>query len=180
IRVPEEAGKLPRAPLGSLYLINWASLTKGGYSIIRESEGSSIDIYRHPQMHGGTIQVNMGHDIYSLGVCLLEIGLWQSFVRPDGSSRLTRRQDGALRFSRRLTYSQIKDNFVKLASKQLPLTMGESYAHLVKACLTCLDPPNENEPEIWRWGGHDFSRLDRELDCQAFRKQVLGFLWDVN
>lgn len=38
------------------------------------------DIYRHPYRQGLQPQerYNIGHDIYSLGVCLLEIGLWES------------------------------------------------------------------------------------------------------
>lgn len=43
------------------------------------------DIYRHPDQQGANIktQHNMGHDIYSLGVCLIEIALWETFVRKD-------------------------------------------------------------------------------------------------
>jgi len=40
------------------------------------------DLYRHPQRQGLHLQeeYKFQHDIYSLGVCLLEIGLWTSFV----------------------------------------------------------------------------------------------------
>jgi hypothetical protein len=40
------------------------------------------NVYRHPlrQGHDLTEKYRMQHDIYSLNVCLLEIGLWESFV----------------------------------------------------------------------------------------------------
>ena len=41
------------------------------------------NIYRHPSRQGTVLQhrYRMQHDVYSVGVCLLEIGLWHSFVR---------------------------------------------------------------------------------------------------
>ncbi|EMT69556.1 hypothetical protein FOC4_g10003287 [Fusarium odoratissimum] len=42
-------------------------------------------IYQHPsQMSSTRVTFSMRHDIYSLGVCLLEIGLWKSLVDYDG------------------------------------------------------------------------------------------------
>ena len=40
-------------------------------------------IYRHPKRQGLHPESNykMQHDIYSLGICLLELGIWESFVR---------------------------------------------------------------------------------------------------
>ncbi|KAJ5726781.1 hypothetical protein N7493_005808 [Penicillium malachiteum] len=40
------------------------------------------NVYRHPDRQGNnpSSKYTMRHDIYSLGVCLLEIGLWESFV----------------------------------------------------------------------------------------------------
>jgi hypothetical protein len=40
------------------------------------------NVYRHPLRQGDrpAEAYRMQHDIYSLGVCLLEIGLWESFV----------------------------------------------------------------------------------------------------
>ena len=55
--------------------VNFQTLRKGDNMIER-------NLYRHPSRQGGLIRDNyvMQHDIYSLGVCLLEIGLWTSFV----------------------------------------------------------------------------------------------------
>ncbi|KAJ5715233.1 uncharacterized protein N7483_012414 [Penicillium malachiteum] len=40
------------------------------------------NVYRHPSSQGRdpTERYCMQHDIYSLGICLLEIGLWESFL----------------------------------------------------------------------------------------------------
>jgi hypothetical protein len=44
--------------------------------------------YRHPQRWGEKVKwpFTMLHDIYSLGVVLLEIGLWQSLIKPVADS----------------------------------------------------------------------------------------------
>ncbi|KAK7178301.1 het-s domain protein [Paraphaeosphaeria sporulosa] len=43
------------------------------------------DLYRHPQRQGLSPENEyvMQHDVYSLGVCLLEIGLWEVFYNVD-------------------------------------------------------------------------------------------------
>ena len=59
--------------------------------MLREAKGKTSrkgdddwekNLYRHPQRQGILLHADyeMRHDIYSLGVCLLEIGLWKSFV----------------------------------------------------------------------------------------------------
>ncbi|KAK6339743.1 hypothetical protein TWF718_009137 [Orbilia javanica] len=116
------------------------------------------NIYRHPQRQGPFVQdrYRMQHDIYSIGVCLLEIGLWQSFVwYPDFSANTMPISGEAIReiglqltdkvFETRdlNTFMQIKDCLVTLARSNLPLRMGDRYTEIVLACLTCLDPENE-------------------------------------
>jgi len=67
------------------YLTYWTMMRKenglsnGGLGIIRVQDSWEKDIYRHPHRQGTELQerYNIGHDIYSLGVCLLEIGLWE-------------------------------------------------------------------------------------------------------
>jgi hypothetical protein len=40
------------------------------------------DLYRHPQRQSHDLKEYyvMQYEIYSLGICLLEIGLWRSFI----------------------------------------------------------------------------------------------------
>ena len=89
----------------------------------------------------------MQHDIYSLGVCLLEIGLWDSFVRPgaDGCCSISPR----LNISEHLTKKRqndrangIKGELIDMARKNLPNKMGTRYAEVVISCLSCLDRDN--------------------------------------
>ncbi|KAL4725682.1 hypothetical protein ACLX1H_007833 [Fusarium chlamydosporum] len=94
-------------------------------------------IYQHPSRAGGTeVKFVMQHDIYSLGVCLLEIGLWQSIVSYDSgveqiSSNL---QD--------LDPEVTKERLISLSRTQLKVSMGDMYSKVVETCLTCLDEDN--------------------------------------
>jgi hypothetical protein len=76
--------KSRRKSLGSSFLI--------GFERVRKAEGRTDkfgdlewakNLYRHPFRQGLQPEdvFEMRHDIYSLGVCLLEIALWQSFVQ---------------------------------------------------------------------------------------------------
>lgn len=102
------------------------------------------NLYRHPTRQGLHPQQNyvMQHDIYSLGVCLLEIGMWTSFVEygPDGrpSTRLPITQFLSIRNARKAT-NAIKDVFMKTARDELPSKMGVAFTDLVLASLACLD-----------------------------------------
>ncbi|KAL8777604.1 MAG: hypothetical protein Q9213_007790 [Squamulea squamosa] len=110
------------------------------------------DIYRHPSRQGIRPERDyiMQHDIYSLGVCLLEIGLWQSFVKwEDGSENPTPNEKYvskailAIKDPRKRARG-IKEVFVGLAEQWLPGAMGQVYTSTVIACLTCLDTGNTN------------------------------------
>ncbi|KAI0805555.1 hypothetical protein GGR55DRAFT_264601 [Xylaria sp. FL0064] len=119
-----------------------------GRSAMRGDDLWERNLYRHPSRQGATPQddYRMQHDIYSLGVCLLEIGLWKSFVEYDGLGT-SRRLGSALQLppnSEPSTYllATMKDNFVALARGSLPKLMGTEFAEIVETCLTCLDPNN--------------------------------------
>jgi hypothetical protein len=113
------------------------------------------NLYRHPQRQGALVleRYIMQHDIYSLGVCLLEIGLWRSFVwYPAHDSTTTPVPSLALDFSlsdgdfevgMQLTGpKRTQEQLVALAEKELPPRVGDAYTDIVMACLTCLDPNN--------------------------------------
>jgi len=143
--------------LGSAFLLGFGSLR-------REEDGTRLtsdtdwakNLYRHPQRQGLRIRDRyiMQHDIYSLGVCLLEIGLWTSFVEYAPDQSLTRSQtyDFCAESSDDLGYPElVKSCFLTLAIKELPGKMGTKYATIVESCLTCLDLGNEafgEEPEL--------------------------------
>lgn len=85
----------------------------------------------------------MRHDIYSIGVCLLEIGLWSLFVnylndQTIPSSELPITNMLAAKNKRKVAVG-IKSVFVDLAELNLPRIMGTIYTDIVINCLTCLD-----------------------------------------
>ncbi|KAJ4032227.1 hypothetical protein NW761_012786 [Fusarium oxysporum] len=82
------------------------------------------NIYRHPKRQGLHPQsrYTMNHDLYSLGVVLLELGLW----RPLTAMGL--RDPNSVNGS-------VKDHLKKLAISGLPIMMGTKYRDVVLFCL---------------------------------------------
>ncbi|MCJ1226911.1 hypothetical protein MMC12_003566 [Toensbergia leucococca] len=127
-----------------------------GFEKFRLAEGKTThqsdnywerNLYRHPKRQGKRPEEDyaMQHDIYSIGVILLEIGLWTSFVHSiDGSSRpvagpeLGIEKELELKDQRRAAY-EIQKVLVSKAKDRLPYTMGQRYTQIVVDCLTCLD-----------------------------------------
>ncbi|RDW93023.1 uncharacterized protein DSM5745_00345 [Aspergillus mulundensis] len=120
------------------------------------------NVYRHPSRQGAdpSQKYKMYHDIYSLGVCLLEIGLWESFVEYEdtqgtgGASRAkfgkTYNDFGAWCQRQKLAPSfdavatGLKEYLVEQAKTRLAPRMGDRYSQVVAACLTCLDDDNDS------------------------------------
>lgn len=145
-----------------------------GFDVLRDAEGKTNrlgdddwdkNLYRHPQRQGKTLKTdyNMRHDIYSVGVCLLEIGLWGSFVEYDKVNEKGQSPIGTMDF-RPLTLGsklaaegdiasgpeflkspeRVKDRLLQLARGTLRRNMGNKYSKVVETCLTCLDKDNED------------------------------------
>ncbi|GAM44149.1 HET-s/LopB domain protein [Talaromyces pinophilus] len=120
-----------------------------GFKTFRTADGRTMrlgnseraeDIYQHPERQGISPVADyiMQHDIYSLGVCLLEIGLWESLVARDGHINLPS-------VNAKLDSSTVlKDYFTTIAGESLPMKMGDKYAQVVISCLTCLDDTNDD------------------------------------
>jgi hypothetical protein len=115
------------------------------------------NLYRHPQRQGSfvTERYVMQHDIYSLGVCLLELGLWRSFVWYPGSNDGSGAapvpslalgmslSDIGFQQGRSTAPLKVKEHLVCKARTELPPRLGDMYTDIVVACLTCMDPGNE-------------------------------------
>jgi len=144
-------------PTGHAYLV--------GFEHFRAAEGNTSrlgdsawerNLYRHPRRQGEKPEQDyvMQHDIYSLGICLLELGLWQSFVKYDtaGTSPCPSSALGlSIGSPEFLDPSLLKDYLLSMARSALPRRMGTKYAQVVETCLTCLDPDNTdfgNEEEF--------------------------------
>ncbi|UNI19683.1 hypothetical protein JDV02_005855 [Purpureocillium takamizusanense] len=106
------------------------------------------NLYRHPQRQGTSVDYyTTQHDVYSLGVCLLEIGLWQSFVtyRADGTTQPSAALGLAERGALLKNPKALKEHLTALSrSTALRAKMGTRYSEVVETCLTCLDENNED------------------------------------
>ena len=108
------------------------------------------DIYRYPSRQGNRPERDylMQHDIYSLGVCMLEIRLWRSFISWEPGSdilssneQFVSRSDLAIKDPRKKAF-QIKGCFTQVARERLPGLISQRYVDVVTTCLACLDPGN--------------------------------------
>ena len=120
-------GKHATQRLGDPYLC--------GFDMARQDKASSdqkgdayfeFNIYRHPARQGlqPEERYTMNHDIYSLGVVLLELGLWRPLIRQSQIRNLSTSEDP----------SSIKAALLGLAGV-LPIVMGKRYYELVEFCL---------------------------------------------
>lgn len=138
------------------------------------------DLYRHPSRQGirPHVRYAMQHDIYSLGICLLEIGLWTSFV--DYSTNDTAVQyvpSSALagvdvieqRNPTRRAYT-VKDFLAQLARDELPAKMGVKYTLIVETCLSSW----EDDSNKTLFGAKDeFVDQDGILEGVRYSERVL-------
>jgi hypothetical protein len=106
------------------------------------------NLYRHPSRQGLSPENDymIQHDIYSLGVCLLEIGPWHSSVKHDAedqnlipSSMLDVPPDLSKEWIKQYLLISAKEDLFKIAGSLLPEHMGTKYAEVGE---TCLDPHN--------------------------------------
>jgi hypothetical protein len=108
---------------------------------------------RHPNRQGThpEIKYQMQHDIYSLGVVLLEIGLWTSFILHGEDPETTTRTPNPILDPQHpghprnpLGFStENKKMLEKLAETQLPMLLGSRYTGIVLQCLQCFDDVDE-------------------------------------
>ncbi|KAK1750892.1 Serine/threonine-protein kinase-transforming protein Rmil [Echria macrotheca] len=144
--------------LGSAYLMGFDSFRSVNFHTLRAGDAAwDRNLYRHPSRQGIFAQDKycMQHDVYALGVCLLELGLWESFVGyRDGKAVLSDALgltlddfgflDGKSQADMLSSGNSIKDHLVTVARERLPRRMGDKYTAVVITCLTCLDKDNED------------------------------------
>ncbi|KAK0723647.1 hypothetical protein B0T21DRAFT_372114 [Apiosordaria backusii] len=141
-------------PPQSLFLVGFENFRREDGSTQRLGDDAlERNLYRHSSRQGASSSEDyiMQHDIYSLGVCLLEIGFWKSFIQyhPHTSQAIPTEM---LPISRLANIHQVRhflqvhgeEYFLHLARNELPRYMGTRYAEIVETCLTCLDPDNQD------------------------------------
>jgi hypothetical protein len=118
------------------------------------------------------------HDIYSLGVVLLELGLWEPLVQVQRNGtqsqyRLHRGfpdllEEGNL--DRGVRAWNAKERLVNIATEWLPPRMGEAYTEVVVACLNVGEGGIVNMPDF------DRERPDENALTTAYIKYVVSRL----
>lgn len=93
-----------------------------------------FDVYRHPLRYGlPTVRFNKTHDIYSLGVVLLEIGLWRT-AREMHDELVKEKYDGKPP-PEGVKANYIRDMLIDNARAGLRHRMGSAYQEAVLLCL---------------------------------------------
>lgn len=150
--------------IGQAYLMDWRMLRKQDMGSNRYGDEEwTKNFYRHEDRQGIEPQkrYDTKHDVYSLGVCLLEVGLWESFiVEKDGTRALsdfflaaaleyghtpkekfkdtdpkTSAEEKYKKMNAFCATGKLKDVFVAIAQAYLPQHMGSTYSRLVVKCL---------------------------------------------
>ena len=111
------------------------------------------DIYGHPERQGLPSAIfRTTHDIYALGVVLLEIGLWEPAIKLEKNM-----------FAYASNSHAVQAQLIKHAQKRLESRVGRKYKDIVIKCLT------------GQFGVQDDTKEDLKLQ-QAFRTQVVDVL----
>ena len=168
--------------LGLPFLTNWNMLRDKEDPSSRTGDDDWLrDIYRHPERQGLQLErrYNLNHDIYSFGVCLLVIGLWEPLIsRENETARLSRLytktafhlglvDPEASNSSDRLKMpAVVRKILLGLAEQVLALRMDKEFVGVVKFCLNCLEKRN-NAGEIDRQGTRPIPITGEEFEEQV-------------
>ena len=160
----DEADGMPKL---KIFLSGW-HLARPADDFDTRREGEKLwqrRVYQHPQRQPREAEAdyNMGHDIYSLGVCMLETLRWESLVTQEQpeigvlTSELSPDYARTFEFLDLHNEGRIRPSFISdmdwmlqeprnaqkvvlaLSNKHLPRTAGTRLTALVSHCLTRLD-----------------------------------------
>ncbi|KAK6505894.1 hypothetical protein TWF481_007783 [Arthrobotrys musiformis] len=127
------------------------------------------ELYRHPERyHGKTATYENKHDLYSLGVVLLEIGLWSTISIEMSTAIGTARKNSSApptHIMERLQ-EQIR---LKSEDQRLANQMGPRYAEIVRRCLTGSFDSLKNNSKSGGGGGAELTREFHELVVEPLR-----------
>ncbi|OJJ66421.1 hypothetical protein ASPBRDRAFT_49055 [Aspergillus brasiliensis CBS 101740] len=123
----------PRQPRLRAFLGDWGyARPVEGATDMRMDFEIEPNFYRHPDRQGDPRRpFSRLHDIYALGVVLLEIGLWKTVSRLFETRIKEGQRTGKLPKSRDICAA-----LTSLAQRDLPKEMGSAYASAVVACLS--------------------------------------------
>ncbi|KAL8382590.1 hypothetical protein RB595_006393 [Gaeumannomyces hyphopodioides] len=126
--------------IGTPFLVGFDSARKvDAASLMLPVEDWEKSIYLSPERHRlqRGDEFRMQHDIFSIGVVLLEIAFWASFR--DRQSELGGVVWKDARTSTLRAPEELKKKYIGLATRTVPRLMGQKYADAAIACLTGLE-----------------------------------------
>ena len=139
---PETILVFDRGEYKSSFLVGFESFRAAKDDTFYTGDGlPERELYRHPSRQGNNPERRyvMQHDIYSLGVCLLEIGMWKSFTKvEEGRTLISIDLDLTAKDRKRQAFV-IKKQLLITANEQLLQLTGRRFKDIVETCLTCLD-----------------------------------------
>ncbi len=133
-----------------------------GFERVRKEQADTVpiedttwaeDIYRHPSRQGPSHSEEkfvILHDVYSLGVCLLEIAMWRSFVdivivsgktvKTNNVKACKLMEPGLSGLApRMLSPLDIQRKLIRDAKNRIPIALGDRFNQVVLRCLRCVE-----------------------------------------
>ncbi|KAK5731512.1 hypothetical protein LTR17_011310 [Elasticomyces elasticus] len=166
----------PRA-IGEPYLVGFDGVRKSdAKSKMLAEDDWKHKIYLHPTRHrmAAGDEFTMRHDVFSLGVVLLEIAIWTSFTDLDSSvsrSLWSSLEKGREQLRKPDGPEGLKERFVHLARSRIPRYMGDRYRDVVLSCLQGLEDEEK---------GGLLDDEDGIVAGSAYISQVIAKLEDIH
>lgn len=126
--------------IGQPFLVGYDGVRKfDAASLLQRVEDWQKNLYLSPARHRlqPGDEFTPKHDVYSLGVVLLEIALWRTFTSRRGLGKVL--WDG----DRLKAPETIRSELLNLARRNVPQVMGRAYTETVIACLEELKEEEE-------------------------------------
>ena len=111
------------------YLVNFEySRPETASTLLLVNKNDEESVYRHPEIQDANRSANFTrlHDIYALGIILLEIALWQPAHRM--RERAEKQESG-------LDADSLREFFIRRAQRKVASTMGTPYQNAIEWCL---------------------------------------------
>lgn len=162
---------------GVLFLTGFQLAREDTPTTVSSTQGNQnweYDIYTHPSRHSPGTRYTMAHDIYSLGVNLLEIALWDSFIIFDTHERARIFNNEALEGGRVICDNlkagdkeagkRMKELYEMAAKALLPISMGCCFSDIVLDCLGAVERgyADGDESDIGGTGNEEEERVGLE------------------
>ncbi|KAI7970876.1 hypothetical protein EIK77_008056 [Talaromyces pinophilus] len=149
---PPDQADQKKDSTGVLFLTGFQLAREDTPNTVSSTQGNQnweYDIYTHPSRHTRGTRYTMAHDIYSLGVNLLEIALWDSFLIFDTHERARIFNNEALEGGRVICDNlkagdkeagkRMKELYEIAAKALLPISMGCCFRDVVIDCLGAVE-----------------------------------------